>query len=357
MPAIATVDVRLTYGPLLLGAFFNILLYGVTCTQQLAYLQSPRRDPWPTRLLVWGIFFVLTANTVIEMLQMYSITILQYGAIPDELPIAFISQPLSVILVGFPTQCFFIWRIYALGKFMAVPIVIFLFAIVATSAGLWTAVLVPVVARFANIPRLYRTAQVWLIASAVTDISIATSMACILRRHKTGHRNTDNIVDKLIRMTVQTGVVTALCSILDVVCFLAPALQGHTVNFIFDIPLPKLYSICLLSTLNARDSLRNAINGGGIEVFSSSDFRLHHHGGGSGGRPNVELDFRPQVRVVRQVETCTDGQKVRMSTASENSGTLKSERRQSTVSRDDVITSPDPALREYATRRSIGIVV
>ncbi|KAJ7068528.1 hypothetical protein C8F01DRAFT_1247030 [Mycena amicta] len=267
---VPTVDVRLIYGPLLIGVYFNMILYGVTISQQLAYFKSPRHDSLWIGFLVWATFIVLTANTAFDMWIMYQPLILQYGGLPDNLPTAFVTQPLSVILVGFPVQLFFIWRIWSLAQIKSLPIIVSLFALVSLAGGIWTTSMVPIVAKFRNIPHLYRSAEVWLIASAVTDLSIAVSLAVILRGKKTGFGPTDGIVDKIIKMTVQTGLITALCSVLDVVCFLT--LQGETVNFIWNIPLPKLYSICLMSTLNARESLRSAFTTAGGAI-ASSDLR------------------------------------------------------------------------------------
>ncbi|KAJ7061580.1 hypothetical protein C8F01DRAFT_1137804 [Mycena amicta] len=257
-PTGPTVDVQLIYGPLLVGVFFNMILYGVLVAQQLTYYKTSRKDPLWMRLFVWSVFVVETANTGFDMWIMYQPLILQYGGIPDNLPTVFITQPLCVILVGFPIQLFFIWRIRTLTQNNILPAAIFVCALVAFAGGTWTTVMVPIVQKFRNIPRLYRSAQVWLIASAITDLSIAASLALALRSKRTGFAPTDFIVDKIIRMSVQTGLVTALFSILDVVCFLT--LQGETVNFIWNIPLSKLYSNCLLSTLNARNTMRMGIS-------------------------------------------------------------------------------------------------
>ncbi|KAJ7346167.1 hypothetical protein DFH08DRAFT_870663 [Mycena albidolilacea] len=245
-----TVDVRLSYGPLLIGVFFNMILFGVLAAQQLTYFQTARKDPLWMRILVWGVFIVETANTGFDMYIIYQPLILTYGGIPNDLPTLFVTQPMCVMLVAFPIQLFFLWRIRTLTQNTLLPGVILLFALVAFGGGVWTTAMVPIVAKFRNIPQLYRSAEVWLIASGVTDICIAVSLAVALRSKKTGFAPTDSVVDKIIRMTVQTGMLTALFSILDVVCFLT--LRGETVNFIWNIPLSKLYSNCLMSTLNAR---------------------------------------------------------------------------------------------------------
>ncbi|KAJ7246820.1 hypothetical protein B0H12DRAFT_1125914 [Mycena haematopus] len=257
-----TVDVRLSYGPLLIGVFFNMILYGVLITQHLAYSQSARKDPLWMSALVWGVFIIETANTVFDMHIMFQPLILNYGGIPHDLPTLFVTQPLCVLIVAFPIQLFFMWRINVLTGNTIIPAVILVFSLVSLAGGIWTTVMVRVVVTFENIPQLYRSAEVWLISAAVTDLCIAVALAIALRSKKTGFAPTDTVVDKIIRMTVQTGVLTSLFSILDVVCFLT--FKGDTINFIWNIPLSKLYANCLLSTLNARRSLNRRIDGPSI---------------------------------------------------------------------------------------------
>ncbi|KAJ6537581.1 hypothetical protein DFH09DRAFT_1283544 [Mycena vulgaris] len=230
-PPDPTFDVHLLYGPLLVGVLFNMILYGVLVAQQLTYLQTSHKNPRWISILVWGVFFVETANTALDIGMIYEPLILHYGALPINLPTVFITQPICVMLVGFPIQLFFIWRIWNLTGQNVIPFVIFVFSLVALGGGLWTTVRIPSFAEFRRIPLLHTSATVWLIGSAGTDLCIAFSLAIALKRMKTGFAATDTVVDKIIRMTVQTGMLTvlkhlfnsALFSILDVVSFLTIA--------------------------------------------------------------------------------------------------------------------------------------
>ncbi|KAJ6495168.1 hypothetical protein C8R45DRAFT_986286 [Mycena sanguinolenta] len=256
----AIFDVHLSYGPLLLGIFVNLILYGILISQQYQYYQDSRRtkDPLLIRILVWAVFVVETANSAFDMAMIYEPLILHFGAAPNKLPTVFLTQPLCVVLVGFPVQLFFTWRIYAVTKNKILVGGISLFSLAAFGGGVWTTVLVPMVATFPRIPLLYRSAEVWLISSAVTDISIASVLAYTLSRKKTGWGVTDTVLNRLILMTVQTGMLTALFSIADVACFLT--LRGETVNFFFNIALSKLYANTLMSTLNARKNLKRVLD-------------------------------------------------------------------------------------------------
>ncbi|KAJ7084672.1 hypothetical protein C8R44DRAFT_894116 [Mycena epipterygia] len=322
----ATADVRLSYGPLLIGVFFNMILFGASLQfhsrililtavnagidrtglrQQLTYFQTPRKDPLWIRVLVWYVSFVETANAALDMAIMYEPLILHYGEIPDKLPTVFLTQPLCVILVGFPIQLFFIWRIRTLTESNIIPAIICLFAAAGFAGGVWTTVMVPIIARFSRIPLLYRSAVVWLISSAMTDICIAFRLAIALRQKKTGFEATDTVLDKIIRTTVQTGMLTALFSILDVTCFLI--LPGETVNFIWSIPLSKLYSNCLMSTLNARNNLRDtALSAGRAQqnmVFSKSARSID----GKPARATVTLPNSDQSPFANHQETFVGG--------------------------------------------------
>ncbi|KAJ7176114.1 hypothetical protein C8R43DRAFT_975024 [Mycena crocata] len=253
-----TYDVHLLFGPMLIGVFFNMM---VLIAQQLTYFKTSGRDPLYMKIFVWVIFFIEVANSAFDISYMYEPLILHYGAFPDNLPTVFMTQPLCIILVGLPIQMFFIWRIRKLTGSNILPAIIMLFALAAAGGGLATSLRVPGTKHFSKIPNLFRSAEVWLISEAITDLLIAASLSIALQRSKTGFALTDTVVDKIIRMTVQTGMITALFSILDMVSFLT--ITDATLNFMWNIPISKLYSNALLSTLNARTELNRSMNGQG----------------------------------------------------------------------------------------------
>ncbi|KAJ6615219.1 hypothetical protein B0H10DRAFT_80678 [Mycena sp. CBHHK59/15] len=248
-------NVQLSYGPMLIGVFFNMILYGVLVGQTLTYYQVYKKDAGWMRLFVLCLFVVETANTAFDMAMMYQPLILEYGERPNFFPTVFVTQPICVVLVSMPIQLFFAWRIVQLTKSIWIPIVISVFAVGSFAGGVWTGVMVQVLKQFAKKPLLHNSALLWFLASCVADVLITISLVLALSKKKTGFVATDSVVDKIIRMTIQTGMMTAIFSILDVVCFMA--LPHYAVNFVWDLALSKLYSNCLLSTLNARQSLNS----------------------------------------------------------------------------------------------------
>ncbi|KAJ7490998.1 hypothetical protein FB451DRAFT_1389739 [Mycena latifolia] len=269
-------NVTLLFGPMLIGVFINMILYGVLLGQVLTYYQMYQKDAAWMRFFVLGLFIIESANTAFDMAFMFQPLILNYGQKPIFFPTVFVTQPLCVVLVSTPIQLFFAWRIKSLTKSYWVPAFIAILAIASCTGGVWTAVMIRVVKTFANKPKLHNSALLWFLASCVADILITLSLVISLSKRKTGFSGTDSVIDKIIRMTIQTGMLTfvaAVFSILDVVCFMV--LPHAAINFTFDLALSKLYTNCLMSTLNARQSLNNVSATGAV---SNEQRRNNSHG-------------------------------------------------------------------------------
>ncbi|PFH47888.1 hypothetical protein AMATHDRAFT_66568 [Amanita thiersii Skay4041] len=249
------VNVTLSYGPMLIGTFANMILYGILIVQTYFYFITYKTDtPW-IRYLVLYLFIVETVNTGCDIAMMYQPLIMEYG-LPDAtkyFPIMFAAEPVAIVAVSTPIQLFFAWRIWLLTKSFWIPVIITLFAVVSFAGGLWTTILIALLRLFARKPELHWPALLWFLASCISDILITGVLVISLSKRKTGFVATDDAISKIIRMTVQTGLLTAFFAVGDVVFFMTLPRTG--LNFLWDLALSKLYANCLLSTLNARASL------------------------------------------------------------------------------------------------------
>ncbi|KAJ7060519.1 hypothetical protein C8F01DRAFT_1142959 [Mycena amicta] len=246
-------NVELSYGPMLLGVFVNLILYGVFVGQVLSYYKLYHKDGAWMRYFVLYLLVLETLNTGLDMAMMYQPLILEYGQQLTNFPIVFPTEPLMVVLISTPIQIFFAWRIHTITHLSSVPIIISIFALASLAGGLWTTAKVAIIREFAKKPLLHAPALLWFLSSAVADVLITVSLVLTLSHRKTGFVATDSVIDKIIRTTIQTGLVTAIFSILDVVFFMV--FPHYALNFIWDLALSKLYSNALLSTLNARARL------------------------------------------------------------------------------------------------------
>ncbi|KAJ3721184.1 hypothetical protein C8R42DRAFT_80895 [Lentinula raphanica] len=216
--------VELMFGPMLIGVFFNMILYGVLLNQMFFYYQTYKSDTLWIKCLVTYLFIVETANTVFDILIMYQPLITEYGTekAVKYFPTLFMTEPIVVVLVSMPIQCFFAWRILKITKSYLIPAIIVLLALTSATGGFITGIkLVMILKVFIKKPELHWSALLWFLPSCVADILITVTLVQSLSKRKNGFSATNTMIDKLIRMTVQTGMITAICAIGDVACFMA----------------------------------------------------------------------------------------------------------------------------------------
>jgi len=159
---------------------------------------------------------------------------------------------LKGVLGGF-VQGFFAWRVKVLtGKLILVSLILF-FSASAFLMGIATSIAVHIVPHFAEFQRFKVVVIIWLGSSALADLLITVTLVTYLKRHKTGFTTTDGHVDRIIRLTMQTGLVTAIFALVDL---LAYVLDPSGIHLIFNLMLSKLYTNSLLSSLNARTGWR-----------------------------------------------------------------------------------------------------
>ncbi|KAG6889268.1 hypothetical protein C0995_002263 [Termitomyces sp. Mi166 len=96
-----------------------------------------------------------------------------------------------------------------------------------TAGGCWTGTMVAILKLFEKKPQLHDPALLWFLSACVADILITASLVYSLSKRRTG-------------------------------------------NFLWDLALSKLYTNCLLSTLNARASLNDKATGSSHAARMSS---------------------------------------------------------------------------------------
>lgn len=258
--------IPLLFGPMLIGAFFNTTLYGVFVLQTLIYFQAYKKDSRALKLFVTYLIVVETLNAGFSIGLLYEPLILKFGqpAATTFFPLLLPAEPIMTVAISTPIQIFIAWRISVISGKWWVPAIIGILAVISSGGGIWLAQTVVEVQRFARKPDLHWPALMWLLASAIADVIITVSLVYSLAKRKTGFVQTDDTINKIIRMTVQTGLITAIFAVLDVICFLV--LPNTTLNFVWDLALSKLYTNALMSTLNARQSLGRLLSGGGGDV-------------------------------------------------------------------------------------------
>ncbi|KAF7375820.1 putative Transmembrane protein [Mycena sanguinolenta] len=262
---------RLT-GPLVLGYMWSCGLYGVLLVQTYMYSELFPNDRAGLKALVWVMFFFETLFTVLMTIGAWSM----FGAGWGDADVIFqfnwswgVLPLLSGVHSGL-AQGFYIWRIWHLTKQLWIPVPIAL-AVLAQLTGLWWFSIKFNIAhwRIESLPPLSGAITVWLIGSAVCDVLITLALTGILWRHKRENKYavTSGIMNRLIRMSIETGALTSVTAIVEAVLW--PGWQRFYYHFVLFLILGKLYSNVLMATLNCRNPIFQGGSQAVVEATSS----------------------------------------------------------------------------------------
>ncbi|KAJ6490127.1 hypothetical protein C8R45DRAFT_1097081 [Mycena sanguinolenta] len=242
------VDIARLTGPLVLGYMWSYCLYGVLLVQTYIYLEMFPNDRRGLKILVWVMFFFETLFTVLMTIAAWNMfgngwgdpnVILQFNWTWGILPL------LSGVHSGM-AQGFYIWRIWHLTKQLWIPVPIAL-AVMAQLGGLyWFSIKFNIAHwRIASLAPLSGAISTWLIGSAACDHSQ------LWRRKKdTAFAETSGILNRLIRLSIETGALTSVTAIVESILWLG--WERFYYHFILFLILGKLYSNVLMATLNCR---------------------------------------------------------------------------------------------------------
>jgi len=151
-------------------------------------------------------------------------------------------------------------RVWTLSKSKLLSGLIALFAVAQLAGGIGVGVMnqrLQVVTDFQDRGLVYII--FWLGGSAITDTIIAVSLTYLLLRSRSQNYRTNDIILKIIRLTVETNSLTAFMAIIALATMVIPAIAPPKTT-IFMCPcyiLGKLYSNTFLTMLNNRAFIRN----------------------------------------------------------------------------------------------------
>ncbi|KAK0430846.1 hypothetical protein EV421DRAFT_2090548 [Armillaria borealis] len=226
---------------------FNLLLLGMIFVQYYMYfIKYQRRDKLWIRIFVYALLLVNVGGTVLYMVDMYMALILNFGNAARSTW----HSALTAIMAG-AVQLFFAWRVKVLTSSWISASSVCFTALLAVAGGIATAAEANAQQAVTDFQTFKITVIIWLVSSCVCDFLITGALVWYLYRgHKTGFEQSDELMDRIIRLTVQTGLITSICAMLDLITFLAIA--SPNVHIIFTGMLGKLYTNALMSSLNAR---------------------------------------------------------------------------------------------------------
>ncbi|KIK50281.1 hypothetical protein GYMLUDRAFT_253110 [Collybiopsis luxurians FD-317 M1] len=241
------------FAPLLIGTFLNMGLLGVTSVQAIYYFQTYKRDRWWFKLLVFYLMLAEVCNSIFDIALVYEPLITHYGSPIPSAPKFLPADAMTTALISTPVQLFMAWRIKKITKSSFLSIVITIAALSSLVGGAWLSISSITDNPFSRGPKSLVEPPVilWLASSGATDVLITlTIVISLLRKRKTQNVAMDPYVNRVIRLSVQAGVLTVLAVLLDMIVFLTT--KGAPYFFIWDLNISKLYTNSLLASLNSR---------------------------------------------------------------------------------------------------------
>ncbi|PWN50293.1 hypothetical protein IE53DRAFT_330530 [Violaceomyces palustris] len=281
----------LSLGCMFIGVVINVWLFGFSIVQAYIYYVNFKTDKRSMRIFVGFLMVADFTNTLLNVIFIYQYLVsnfgdLQYASVGNS---AFAADPVMTGIIAFSTQMFFAWRVKKLMHSNLMPIIIVIGSLVSLLGAIGSTVGVTIVLVFSEFQKFQVIVIIWLVGAAVTDVLITGSLVFTLNKSRTGFAATDDIITKLIRLTLQTGMLTSAFAIIDIVLFLA---STTTLHLVFNLPLAKLYVNSLLSTLNARVVLTGGNHHYTMEGTNSDASNLRPSNGGA-GRAKKASSFRP----------------------------------------------------------------
>ncbi|KAI6038165.1 hypothetical protein EDC04DRAFT_3113858 [Pisolithus marmoratus] len=238
-------------GPFLIGLTINIFLYGVATVQAYLYFTNYKSDALWLRSLLVILYLVETLNSAISIYYIYDVLITHYGDEASLLTSSWIFTANAILMgvIGGGVQHFFAWRVYVLTKNVLAVAAIVLCSLVSVAGCLAATIRFATNANLAVALDIESQLMAWLVGAVLADTAIAVSLVWYLQKRKHLYPVLSSTINRILRMTVQTGVLTTIIAVIDLTCYLA---ISSSIYLIFSMTLSKLYTNCMLSTLNAR---------------------------------------------------------------------------------------------------------
>ncbi|KAJ6484668.1 hypothetical protein C8R45DRAFT_775309, partial [Mycena sanguinolenta] len=224
------------------------------------YYEAFPNDRLFIKCLVYGVYSIQLVQIVLSTVDGWRMFGSGYGDLSalTQIGFAWFTVPFISALDALIVQSFYAFRIFVLSKSKIIPAFIVVVSLYRNIVSSRTGNLTNVTGRristtFGVCTAISETTPPAFSGSALTDITIAVCMAYYLTKKNTGFRRTQALISKLIRLSIETGSLTALISLATLILFFTfPDKVYYTVP---DNIMPMMYANTMFAVLNSRFSI------------------------------------------------------------------------------------------------------
>ncbi|KAK0486406.1 hypothetical protein IW261DRAFT_795373 [Armillaria novae-zelandiae] len=256
----------------IVGYLLNWGLFGTLSIQLYLYYLAFPKDRRFVKGLVYGIYILELVQTILVAHDAFAVFGYGFGDLETLTEIHFNWLTLSVMIaiaasVG---HVFYAYRIFVLSRSQILPA----FIICVSLTSFVAAIIAGVCAFGASDVTKFNDRETSISGTiscgsyVLCDVVIAVCMTYYLTRCQTGFRPTQILITKLIRLTIETGSVTAIIALVTMILFFA---FPHQIFYVTpSLVISKLYANTIYIVLNSR--IR--IIGGQNTYMSSTDMEI-----------------------------------------------------------------------------------
>ncbi|KAI6041386.1 hypothetical protein EDC04DRAFT_1278306 [Pisolithus marmoratus] len=265
-----------------IGVAISILLCGIIITQTYLYFSAYKGDRLWMKIFIAFLFFANTVSSIFDVTYVRHTFGNHFGDSSWLAQKSWVFATGSAIagIISGPVQLLFAWKVYNLSRNVFVVFAIVFYSSVGMLGALGTTIAVMIAPHVVAFQKFKAIVITQLASSACADLIIAMALMLHLRSGKDGFPVKSDAIDRVIRMTVQTGLITTLFAVTNLATFLS-----------YDtgiLPLAKLHTNSLLSSLNSR---------GGWGYTKSSEMNNCDQGNPQRGTVWVQSNVCPEVFV------------------------------------------------------------
>lgn len=216
-------------------------------------------DPLHLKLLVYGVLVHEWVQTALSTGTAMDKFVYDFGNSSSlgEFHAGWFSVTIMTGMISVVVQTFFAWRICKLSTSrLWGGCIISLAAVQCVAAFVCGAMQRSTKFAYAIQGDLLIVSAVWLTGSLIVDILIAISMSILLLRSRTGVPRTDALINWVVCLVVETGILTASMAVLVLILAEVHPLRQTTIYETIVQNLTKFYAVTFLTNINSRARFR-----------------------------------------------------------------------------------------------------
>ncbi|KAJ8093672.1 hypothetical protein PM082_023464 [Marasmius tenuissimus] len=306
-------------GGLIGGTWANSYLYMIEIIMAVKYYSRFQDDPPWLKSVVILTLVVDSISTINNYICTYMYTVLHWGDrqyLQNEywpFQVYIVTTGVSALIV----QQFLTHRFWTLTKNSVITLYLFLASLTAFGGAIATATIMIRDSTFDSEREAVRIpVTIWLVVSAIADVSIAGVLIYTLHKHKSPFRQTKKLIEKLTTLAIQTGAPGSIVATIALFIYLSD--PDGNISTALGFMLGRIYALTMLHNLNSRTRLRG-LSREPVTVQLTTTTRDVATDSGAISGAGIPLAFRPAVDPVDDIELLDPSAEAAVPKVSKNS--------------------------------------